>query len=81
MTNYFLRTTTIAQMNAALALVPEPRYIDMIGTIGAVLDIDGVEITPADLRIHANVRSQTLAPALLATLPTCLPVTPRREFV
>ena len=43
--------------------------------------IDGVEITPADLRIHANVRCETIAPALLATLPTCLPATPRREFV
>ena len=81
MTNYYLRTTTLAQMNTALALIPEPRYIDMIGTIGAVLDIDGVEITPADLRIHANVRCETLAPALLATLPRCLPATPRREFV
>lgn len=81
MTNYFLRTTTIAQMTAALSLISEPRYIDMIGTIGAVLDQDGVEITPADLRIHANVRCETIAPALLATLPTCLPATPRREFV
>ena len=81
MTNYYLRTTTLAQMNTALALIPEPRYIDMIGTMGAVLDQDGVEITPADLRIHANVRCETLSPALLATLPTCLPATPRREFV
>lgn len=81
MTNYFLRTNTVPQMTAALTLIPEPRYIDMIGTIGAVLDEDGVEITPADLRIHANVRCETLAPALLATLPTCLPATPRREFV
>ena len=81
MKNFYLRTTTPAQMNTALALIPEPRYIDMIGTIGAVLDVDGVEITPADLRIHANVRSETIAPALLATLPTCLPATPRREFV
>ena len=81
MTNYYLRTTTLAKMNTALALIPEPRYIDMIGTMGAVLDQDGVEITPADLRIHANVRCETLSPALLATLPTCLPATPRREFV
>ena len=81
MTNYYLRTTTVGQMNTALALIPEPRYIDMIGTIGAVLDVDGVEITPADSRIHANVRCETLAPALLATLPTCFPATPRREFV
>ena len=81
MTNYYLRTTTVSQMTAALALIPEPRYIDMIGTMGAVLDQDGVEIIPADLRIHANVRCETLAPALLATLPTCLPATPRREFV
>jgi hypothetical protein len=81
MTNYFLRTTTLAQMNTALALIPEPRYVDMIGTIGAVLDIDGNVITPEDPRIHANVRCETIAPALLATLPTCLPATPRREYV
>jgi hypothetical protein len=81
MTNYFLRTTTLAQMNSAIASIPEPRYIDMIGTLGAVLDIDGNVITPEDLRIHANVRCETIAPALLATLPTCLPATPRREFV
>ena len=37
MTNYYLRTTTVPQMTAALALIPEPRYIDMIGTMGAVL--------------------------------------------
>ena len=81
MTNYYLRTTTVPHMTAALALIPEPRYIDMIGTMGAVLDEDGVEITPADLRIHANVRCETLAAALIATLPTCWPATPRREFV
>lgn len=81
MTNYYLRTITLAQMDTALALIPQPRYIDMIGTIGAVIDQDGVEITPADLRIHANVRCETLAAALLATLPTCLPATPRREFL
>jgi hypothetical protein len=81
MTNYYLRTNTVPQMVAALAMIPEPRYIDMIGTLGAVLDEHGVEIAPADLRIHANVRCETLAPALLATLPTCFPATPRREFV
>lgn len=91
MTDYYLRTDTKQQMDAALAaagLVVGGRtvdgvYIDMIGRIPCTLDYEGNEVKPADTRFHANVRVvKPLTAAQVSSLPLVspLPAVPYRMF-
>lgn len=91
MNDYFFRTSNEQQMRAAMAIagllqgerIAEGVFIDFIGVIPPVIDIDGEEIKPADARFHANVRCLSpLSAAQLNLLPTFdpLPNTPYRIF-
>ena len=91
MNDYLLRTDTKQQMDAALSRVglldgerlAEGVFVDYIGAIPAVFDIEGEEIKPSDTRFHANLRTVfPLTADQVAGLPTFapLPAVPYRVF-
>lgn len=91
MNDYFLRTDTKQQMDAALsktgllvgARFADGVFVDYIGPIPAVFGIEGEEIKASDTRFHANLRAVfALTDAQIAGLPTFapLPTVPYRVF-
>lgn len=91
MMDIMLRTDDRESMEIALAdagLLHEGRladgvFVDYIGAIPAVFDIEGEEIKPSDTRFHANIRTVfPLTAEQVAALPTFapLPAVPYRVF-